>query len=118
MRAMRAGVWLAALCAWGACAQPNADLSAGAADRREVFIDPAKADLHSHSSPNPLNPTNLFFLNTVSNAQQPGVAQDHAQFGFLLNQSPRITFQHLREIDWTQVDRRAEEGESTGMDCR
>uniref|UniRef100_A0A914DAQ5 Uncharacterized protein n=1 Tax=Acrobeloides nanus TaxID=290746 RepID=A0A914DAQ5_9BILA len=31
-------------------------------------------------------------------------------FGLPGNQTPRITSQNLREIDWTQVDRRSEEG--------
>lgn len=26
------------------------------------------------------------------------------------NQTPRITAQHLRDLDWTQIDRRSEEG--------
>uniref|UniRef100_A0A1I7RLD5 Protein mesh n=2 Tax=Bursaphelenchus xylophilus TaxID=6326 RepID=A0A1I7RLD5_BURXY len=76
--------------------------------QRGIQLDVGRAGLQS--SPNPLNPTNLVFMNTATNAQQPGISTIRNEQGFMMNQSPRITYQHLRNIDWTQVDRRSEEG--------
>lgn len=59
----------------------------------------------------PLTPSQIIFLNTVSNVQQPGVQMSRNMFNLPGNQTPRITAQNLREIDWSQVDRRTEEGE-------
>jgi hypothetical protein len=61
------------------------------------------SQLNTVSSPN-INPSQIIFLDTISNPQQPGVA------GIRFDQSPRITSQNLRDIDWTQIDRRSEEG--------
>ncbi|KAH7726583.1 Protein K03H1.5 [Aphelenchoides avenae] len=59
---------------------------------------------------NPLTNSQIIFLNTVSNVQQPGVQMSRNMFNLPGNMTPRITAQNLREIDWTQVDRRIEDG--------
>ncbi|WKX89454.1 hypothetical protein Q1695_008814 [Nippostrongylus brasiliensis] len=67
---------------------------------------------HSASPPQsiePLSNSQLIFLNTVTNVQQPGVAAS-PDLVIGPNQSPRITHQNLRELDWTRIDRRSEEG--------
>lgn len=94
-----------------ATSQP-ADLSVSHSvlNGRTVPFDPQRSSIDSLA--NPLNPTNVFHLNTVTNAQQPGVATDRNIYGFNMNQSPRITYQHLKGMDWSQIDRRAEEGKS------
>ncbi|KAI6179709.1 Protein mesh [Aphelenchoides besseyi] len=58
----------------------------------------------------PLTTSQIIFLNTVSNVQQPGVHSTRNLYGLPGNQTPRITAQNLHEIDWTQVDRRIEDG--------
>uniref|UniRef100_A0AC34FVY7 Uncharacterized protein n=1 Tax=Panagrolaimus sp. ES5 TaxID=591445 RepID=A0AC34FVY7_9BILA len=74
----------------------------------------ATANSHIHDnqrgSVNPLTTSQIVFLNTVSNVQQPGVATNRNIYGMPGYQTPRITAQMLREIDWTQIDRRAEDG--------
>ncbi|ETN77110.1 hypothetical protein NECAME_11268, partial [Necator americanus] len=57
----------------------------------------------------PLSNSQLIFLNTVTNVQQPGIAAS-PDLVIGPNQSPRITHQNLRELDWTRIDRRSEEG--------
>ncbi|VDL75629.1 unnamed protein product [Nippostrongylus brasiliensis] len=67
---------------------------------------------HSASPPQsiePLSNSQLIFLNAVTNVQQPGVAAS-PDLDIGPNQSPRITHQNLRELDWTRIDRRSEEG--------
>lgn len=58
----------------------------------------------------PLTNSQIIFLNTVSNVQQPGIHTFRNQYGLPGSQTPRVTAQNLHEIDWTQVDRRAEDG--------
>jgi hypothetical protein len=58
----------------------------------------------------PLTTSQIIFLNTISNVQQPGIHTIRNQYGLPGSQTPRITAQHLHEIDWSQVDRRAEDG--------
>ncbi|KAI6182105.1 Protein mesh [Aphelenchoides bicaudatus] len=58
----------------------------------------------------PLTNSQLIFLNTVTNVQQPGIHTTRNQYGLPGSQTPRITAQNLHEIDWTQVDRRTEDG--------
>jgi hypothetical protein len=61
-------------------------------------------------SVDPLTPSQIIFLNTVTNVQQPGIHGARNQFGLHGSQTPRITAQNLHEIDWTQIDRRTEDG--------
>lgn len=58
----------------------------------------------------PLTNSQIIFLNTVSNVQQPGIQSNNNMYNLPGNQTPRITAQNLRELDWTQIDRRTEEG--------
>jgi len=57
-----------------------------------------------------LTPSQIIFLNTVTNVQQPGVHMSRNMFNLPGNQTPRITEQNLRELDWSQIDRRTEDG--------
>lgn len=58
----------------------------------------------------PLTPSQILFLNTVTNVQQPGIHFPRNQYGLPGSQTPRITAQNLHQIDWTQIDRRIEDG--------
>ncbi len=58
----------------------------------------------------PLTPSQIIFLNTVTNVQQPGVHMSRNMFNLPGNQMPRITAQNLRELDWSQIDRRTDGG--------
>ena len=65
---------------------------------------------NQRGSVNPLTLSQAIFLNTVTNVQQPGISANRNIYGLPGNQTPRITAQNLRELDWTQIDRRAEDG--------
>ncbi|KAI1729752.1 AMOP domain-containing protein [Ditylenchus destructor] len=102
-------------------ALPNSHI----ADRKLGYMDITMHILHTASVPpkpagdqldnqrqaiNPLTPSQIIFLNTVTNVQQPGVQMSRNMFNLPGNQTPRITAQNLRELDWTQIDRRIEDG--------
>lgn len=58
----------------------------------------------------PLTNSQIIFLNTVTNVQQPGIHNNRNMYNLPGNQTPRITAQNLRDLDWTKIDRRTEEG--------
>uniref|UniRef100_A0A0K0F7J0 Protein mesh (inferred by orthology to a D. melanogaster protein) n=1 Tax=Strongyloides venezuelensis TaxID=75913 RepID=A0A0K0F7J0_STRVS len=65
---------------------------------------------HQGQNINSLTNSQIIFLNTVTNVQTPGIHGSKNMYNMPGNQTPRITAQNLREIDWSQVDRRSEEG--------
>lgn len=65
---------------------------------------------NNRRSISPLTNSQIIFLNTISNVQQPGVDSNRNTYNLPGNQTPRITAQNLHKLDWTQIDRRSEEG--------
>ena len=88
---------------------PNPSIAANAAS-----TNPGAKSSHIYDNQqgaiSPLTLSQTVFLNTVTNVQQPRVAGNRNIYGLPGYQTPRLTSQILREIDWTQIDRRAEDG--------
>ena len=88
---------------------PNANVAANSAVNTNTN---KQSHIHDNQQGaiSPLTLSQVVFLNTVTNVQQPRVSENRNIYGLPGHQTPRLTSQILRELDWTQIDRRAEDG--------